>query len=175
MEDLKKKDDPKAKTPTGVDKNQCLKDKSKFETDLDKFLIPKNKSHVYLLTKVDPTGKTNVVLSEPTLCSTYVVDAIPKYTIDVAQTVLPRKGKRLPSAVSDDLCFSIHNLRDVSLQNLRSEVTNMKTIPEKNGNGYRYGFSKWSAFLKSNQIHIGATLFFKYVKASQLLILTKVV
>ncbi|KAJ0501044.1 hypothetical protein HanHA300_Chr11g0396311 [Helianthus annuus] len=50
MEDLKKKDDPKAKTPTGVDKNQCLKDKSKFEMDLDKFLIPKNKSHVYLLT-----------------------------------------------------------------------------------------------------------------------------
>ncbi|KAM0016345.1 putative transcription factor B3-Domain family [Helianthus debilis subsp. tardiflorus] len=244
MDDLKKKDDPKAKTPTGVDKNQCL--------------------------KVDPTGKTIVVLSEPTLCSTYVYDAIPKYTVDAAQTVFARKGKatrkcktfmivsdespiahrtrskftnkneyvvvdnimaaetasvrpkrstlkrsmtvpiidftkvaenrmvsvfrvlhrllsdqfdnylvcvlqRLASAVSDDLCLSIHNLRDVSLQNLRCEVTNMKTIPEKNGNGYRYSFSKWSAFLKSNQIHIGATLFFKYVKASQLLILTKVV
>ncbi|KAJ0523050.1 putative transcription factor B3-Domain family [Helianthus annuus] len=81
--------------------------------------------------------------------------------------------QRLPSAVSEDLCLSIHNLRDVSLQNLRCEVTNMKTIAEKNGNGYMYGFSKWSAFLKSNQIHIGATLFFKYVKASQLLILTK--
>ncbi|MFS7923842.1 putative transcription factor B3-Domain family [Helianthus anomalus] len=217
-----------------------FKDKSKFETDLDKFLIPKNKSHV------DPTGKTNVVFSEPTMCSTYVSDAIPKYTVDVAQSVLPRKRKatrkcktfmivsdesliahrirskftkkneyvvvdkitaaetasvtpkrstlkrskkvaiieftkvaenimRLPSAVSDDLCLSIHKLRDVSLQNLRCEVTNMKTIPEKNGNGYRYGFSKWSVFLKSNQIHISATLFFTYVKASQLLILTKVV
>ncbi|KAF5815512.1 hypothetical protein HanXRQr2_Chr03g0123921 [Helianthus annuus] len=51
----------------------------------------------------------------------------------------------------------------------------MKTIAEKNGDGYRYGFSKWSAFLNSNQIHIGATLFFKYVKSLQLLILTKVV
>ncbi|KAF5759114.1 putative DNA-binding pseudobarrel domain superfamily [Helianthus annuus] len=81
----------------------------------------------------------------------------------------------LPSAVSEDLCLSIHNLRDVSLQNLRCEVTNMNTIAEKNRKVYRYGFSKWSAFLKSNQIHIGATLFFKYVKASQLLILTKVV
>ncbi|KAJ0724954.1 hypothetical protein HanPI659440_Chr12g0453351 [Helianthus annuus] len=71
-EDLTLKDDPKAKKPTGVDKNQCLKDKSKFETDLDKFLIPKNKSHV------DPTEKTIVVLSEPTLCSTYVSDATRK-------------------------------------------------------------------------------------------------
>ncbi|KAL9995637.1 hypothetical protein Hdeb2414_s0786g00946771 [Helianthus debilis subsp. tardiflorus] len=54
MEDLKKKDDPKAKTIAGVEKNLSLKgffpDNSKFETDLDKFLIPKNKSHVYLLT-----------------------------------------------------------------------------------------------------------------------------
>ncbi|MFS7956269.1 putative transcription factor B3-Domain family [Helianthus anomalus] len=90
-------------------------------------------------------------------------------------TKLAENRMRLPSAVSDDLCLSIHNLRDVSLQNLRCEVTNMKTIPEKNGNGYRYGFSKWSTFLKSNQMHIGASLFFKYVKASQLLILTKVV
>ncbi|MFS7894749.1 hypothetical protein Hanom_Chr09g00778211 [Helianthus anomalus] len=89
-EDLTLKDDPKAKTPTGVDKNLCLKDKSKFEMDLDKFLIPKNKSHV------DPTGKTNVVFSEPTLCSTYVSDAIPTYTVDVAQSVLPRKRKATP-------------------------------------------------------------------------------
>ncbi|KAJ0714904.1 putative transcription factor B3-Domain family [Helianthus annuus] len=82
---------------------------------------------------------------------------------------------RLPSAVSDDLSLSVHNLREVSIKNLRCEVTNIKTVAEKNGDGYRYGFSKWSAFLKSNQIHIGATLFFKYVKSSQLLILTKVV
>ncbi|KAJ0455828.1 putative transcription factor B3-Domain family [Helianthus annuus] len=209
-EDLTLKDDPKAKTIVGVDKD----DKNNFETDLDKFFIPKNKSHV------DPAGKTNVVFSEPSLCSTFVSDAIPKYTVDVAQSVLPRKRKatrkcktfmivsdesliahrtrskfrnknesvvvdkitaaetasvsrkrsalkrsktvaiieftkvaenrmRLSSAVSEDLYLSIHNLRDVSLQNLRCEVTNMKTIAEKNGNGYRYGFSKWSAFLKS--------------------------
>ncbi|KAJ0805162.1 hypothetical protein HanPI659440_Chr02g0046561 [Helianthus annuus] len=50
MEDLKKKDDPKGKTIVDVDENLTLKEKSKFETDLDKFLIPKNKSHVYLLT-----------------------------------------------------------------------------------------------------------------------------
>ncbi|KAJ0742022.1 putative transcription factor B3-Domain family [Helianthus annuus] len=205
--------------------------KSKFETDLDKFFIPKNKSHV------DLTGKTNVLFSEPSLPSIVVSDTIPKYTVDVGQSVLPRKRKatrkcktvmlvsnesliahrtrsklrnknesvvidnktaaettsvsckrctlkrsktvsiidftkvaenrmRLPSGVFDDLSLSIHNLRDVSLQNLRCEVTNMNTIAEKNGNGYRYGFSKWPAFLKSNQIHIGATLFFKYVKSS---------
>ncbi|KAM0061153.1 putative transcription factor B3-Domain family [Helianthus debilis subsp. tardiflorus] len=227
-EDLTMKDDPKEKTIFVVDENLSLKDKTMFETDLEKFLIPKN-----------------VLFSEPTLCSTVVSDAIPKYTVDVGQTVLPRKRKatrkyktvmivsdesliahrtrskfrnknesvvvdkitpaetasvsrkrstlkrsktvsiieftkvvenrlRLPSAVSDDFSLSVHNLRDVSIKNLRCEVTNMKTIAEKNGDGYRYGFSKWSAFLKSNQIHIGATLFFKYVK-SQLLILTKVV
>ncbi|MFS8030862.1 hypothetical protein Hanom_Chr17g01539071 [Helianthus anomalus] len=39
----------------GCDEDLTLKDKSKFETDLDKFLIPKNKSHV------DPIEKTSVV------------------------------------------------------------------------------------------------------------------
>ncbi|XP_035832907.1 uncharacterized protein LOC110876214 [Helianthus annuus] len=95
MEDLKKKfkDDwdkktePQGKARVVCDEDLTLKDKSKFETDLDKFLIPKNKSHV------DPTGKTNVVFSEPSLCSTFVSDAIPKYTVDVAQSVLPRKRK----------------------------------------------------------------------------------
>ncbi|KAJ0871859.1 hypothetical protein HanRHA438_Chr11g0517231 [Helianthus annuus] len=53
-----------------------MKDKSKFETDLDNFLIPKN-----------------VIFSEPTLCSTVVSDAIPKYTVDVGHTVLPKKRK----------------------------------------------------------------------------------
>ncbi|MFS7995480.1 putative transcription factor B3-Domain family [Helianthus anomalus] len=248
MEELKKKfkDDwdrktePQGKASVVCDEDLTIKDKSKFEMDLDQFLIPKNKSHV------DPTGKTIFLFSEPTLCSTVVSDAIPKYTIDVGQTVFPRKRKatrkcktdmivsdeylvahrtrskfrnknesvvvdkitptettsvtrkrstlkrsksvsiieftkvaenrlRLPSAVSDELSLSVHNLRDVLIQNLRCEVINMKTIAEKNGGGYRYGFSKWLAFLKSNQIHIGATLFFKYVKSSQLLILTKVV
>ncbi|KAJ0678525.1 hypothetical protein HanOQP8_Chr12g0448941 [Helianthus annuus] len=75
-EDLTMKDDPKAKTIVVVDENPSLKDKSKFETDLDKFLIPKN-----------------VLFSEPTLCSTVVSEAIPKYTFDVGQTVLPRKRK----------------------------------------------------------------------------------
>ncbi|MFS7964580.1 hypothetical protein Hanom_Chr08g00752021 [Helianthus anomalus] len=42
--------DPKGITNVVVDKNQTLKVKSKFEMDLDKILIPKNKSHVYLLT-----------------------------------------------------------------------------------------------------------------------------
>ncbi|MFS7945890.1 putative transcription factor B3-Domain family [Helianthus anomalus] len=185
------KDDLKVKTIVVVDENLSLKDKSKCQTDLDNFLIPKN-----------------VMFSQPTLCSTVVSDAIPKNTVDVGQTVLPRKRKatrkcktvmivpddspiahrtrlkyrnknesvvRLPSAVSDDLSLSVHNLREVSIKNLRCVVTNIKTVAEKNGDGYRYGFSKWSAFLKSNQIHIGATLFFKYVKSSQLLILTKVV
>ncbi|KAJ0743099.1 putative transcription factor B3-Domain family [Helianthus annuus] len=195
------------------------KDKSNFEMDLDKFLIPKNNSHV------DPTRKTNTFISEPSLSSIVVSDTIPKYKVDVGQIVLPIKRKatqkckavmlvsdesliahrtrskfrnkneyvvvdkfmaaettsvsrkrstlkrsktisiieftkvaenrmRLPSAISDELSLSFRNLRDVSIQNIRCEVTNMKTIAEKNGDGYRYGFSKWSAFLKSNQIHM---------------------
>ncbi|MFS8024942.1 hypothetical protein Hanom_Chr16g01469201 [Helianthus anomalus] len=182
------KDDPKGKTIVVVDENLTLKDKSKFETDLEKFLIPKNKSHV------DPTGKTNVLFSELSLPFIVVSDVI-----NVGQSVLPRKRKatrkcktvmlvsdesviahrtrskfrnkneyvvvdkitaaktasvshkrstlkrsktvaiieftkvaknrmRLPSTVSDELSFSIHNLREVSIQNLRCEVINMKTI-----------------------------------------------
>ncbi|MFS7935995.1 hypothetical protein Hanom_Chr05g00410171 [Helianthus anomalus] len=50
----------------------------------------------------------------------------------------------------------------------RCELSNMKTRAEKSGDGYMYGFTKWSSFLKSNHIQFGATLFFKYVKSSQL-------
>ncbi|KAM0040481.1 hypothetical protein Hdeb2414_s0012g00394401 [Helianthus debilis subsp. tardiflorus] len=75
-EDSTMKDDPKAKTIVVVDENLSLKDKSKFETDLDNFFTPKN-----------------VLFSEPTLCSTIVSNAIPKYTVDVGQTVLQRKRK----------------------------------------------------------------------------------
>ncbi|KAJ0771269.1 putative transcription factor B3-Domain family [Helianthus annuus] len=82
---------------------------------------------------------------------------------------------RLLSAVSNELPLYVDSPRDVLIQNFRCELTNMKTTAEKNGGGYRYGFSKWSAFLKSNHIQFGATLFFKYVKSSQLLMLTKVV
>ncbi|KAJ0430022.1 putative transcription factor B3-Domain family [Helianthus annuus] len=82
---------------------------------------------------------------------------------------------RLPVDVSCDLCLSVDNLRDVSIKNLRRELIDMKTRAEKSGDGYRYGFTKWSSFLKSNHIWFGATLFFKYVKSSQLLMLTKVV
>ncbi|MFS7978689.1 putative transcription factor B3-Domain family [Helianthus anomalus] len=90
-------------------------------------------------------------------------------------TKVAENRMRLTAVVSNELSLSIQNLCDVSIQNLGCEVTNMKTIAEKNGDGYRYSFSKWSAFLKSNEIHIDATLFFKYVMSSQLLILTKVV
>uniref|UniRef100_A0A251THP4 Uncharacterized protein n=1 Tax=Helianthus annuus TaxID=4232 RepID=A0A251THP4_HELAN len=63
------------------------KDKSNFEMDLDKFLIPKNNSHV------DPTRKTNIFISEPSLSSIVVSDTIPKYKVDVGQIVLPIKRK----------------------------------------------------------------------------------
>ncbi|MFS7935048.1 hypothetical protein Hanom_Chr05g00398851 [Helianthus anomalus] len=49
----------------------------------------------------------------------------------------------LPVDVSSDLCLSVDNLRDVSIQNLRCELSNMKTRAEKSGDGYRYGFTKW--------------------------------
>ncbi|KAJ0804206.1 hypothetical protein HanPI659440_Chr02g0035451 [Helianthus annuus] len=54
-DDLDTKTEPQGKASVVCDENLTLKDKSKFETDLDKFLIPKNKSHV------DPIGKTNVL------------------------------------------------------------------------------------------------------------------
>ncbi|KAM0012040.1 putative transcription factor B3-Domain family [Helianthus debilis subsp. tardiflorus] len=76
-------------------------------------------------------------------------------TISIIEfTKVAENRMRLPSAIFGELSLSFHNLRDVSIQNIRCEVINMKTIAEKNGNGYRYGFSKWSAFLKSNQIHM---------------------
>ncbi|KAJ0901260.1 putative transcription factor B3-Domain family [Helianthus annuus] len=81
----------------------------------------------------------------------------------------------LPVDVSSDLSLSVDNLCDVTIQNLRSELTNMNTRAEKSDDGYRFGFTKWSTFLKSNHIRFGATLFFKYVKSSQLLMLTKFV
>ncbi|KAJ0568110.1 putative transcription factor B3-Domain family [Helianthus annuus] len=93
----------------------------------------------------------------------------------IEYTKVAERRMRLPFDVASELAFSIDSLRDVTIQNLRSELPNMNTRAEKNGDGYRYGFSKWSAFLKSNHIQFGATLFFKYVKSSQLLMLTKVV
>ncbi|KAJ0588181.1 putative transcription factor B3-Domain family [Helianthus annuus] len=227
-EDSTMKDHPKAKTIVDVYEDITLTDKSMSHMDLDNFLIPKN-----------------VMVSEPSLRSTVVSEAITNNTVDVRQSVLPRKIKapkkcksvmvlsdesviahrtrskyrnkkeavvdnvtaaetglvcrkrsnlkitktdafieftkvaenrlRLPCAVSDELCLSVDNLHEVSIKNLRCEVTNIKTVAERNGDVYRYGFSKWSRFLKSNQIPIGATLFFKYMKSSQLLMLTKVV
>uniref|UniRef100_A0A251V1F9 Uncharacterized protein n=1 Tax=Helianthus annuus TaxID=4232 RepID=A0A251V1F9_HELAN len=49
---LIEEDDPLflGKSNVFVDENLTLKVKSKFEMDLDKFLIPNNKSHVYLVT-----------------------------------------------------------------------------------------------------------------------------
>ncbi|MFS7997923.1 hypothetical protein Hanom_Chr12g01147701 [Helianthus anomalus] len=73
------------------------------------------------------------------------------------------------------ICPSIDNLRDVTIQNLRTELINMSTRAEKSVDGYMNGFTKWLGFLKSNHIQFGPALFFKYVKSSQLLMLTKVV
>ncbi|MFS7958072.1 hypothetical protein Hanom_Chr07g00673891 [Helianthus anomalus] len=53
-----------------------FQDKSMSDMDLDSFLIPKN-----------------VMVYEPSLCSTVVSDAITNNTVDVRQSVLPRKMK----------------------------------------------------------------------------------
>ncbi|KAM0060423.1 putative transcription factor B3-Domain family [Helianthus debilis subsp. tardiflorus] len=59
-------------------------------------------------------------------------------TISIIEfTKVAENRMRLPSAISDELSLSFHNLRDVSIQNIRCEVTNMKTIAEKNRDGYR--------------------------------------
>ncbi|KAJ0681398.1 hypothetical protein HanPI659440_Chr16g0635461 [Helianthus annuus] len=47
---LNKKTDPKGKAKVVGDESLSSKVKSKFEMDLDNFLIPKNKFHVYTLT-----------------------------------------------------------------------------------------------------------------------------
>ncbi|KAF5758830.1 putative transcription factor B3-Domain family [Helianthus annuus] len=127
-----------------------------------------NKNEFVVVDKITAAETTSVSLKRSTLKMWKTVSFI-------EFSKVAENRMRLPSAVSNELSLSVHNLRDVSIPNLRCEVTKMKTIAEKNRDGYRYGFSKWSAFLKSNHIHFGATLFFKYVKPSQLLILTKVV
>ncbi|KAM0018679.1 putative transcription factor B3-Domain family [Helianthus debilis subsp. tardiflorus] len=43
---------------------------------------------------------------------------------------------RLPCHVSDDLCLSVDNLPEVSVKNLRCEVTNIKTLAERSGDVY---------------------------------------
>ncbi|KAJ0441203.1 hypothetical protein HanIR_Chr16g0795011 [Helianthus annuus] len=54
---------------------------------------------------------------------------------------------RLPVDVSSDLCLSFDNLRDVSIQNLRCELSNMKTRAEKSGDGYSYNGKRRSYHL----------------------------
>ncbi|KAL9994371.1 putative transcription factor B3-Domain family [Helianthus debilis subsp. tardiflorus] len=187
------KDDPKAKTIDNVNEDITLKDKSMSDMDLDSFLIPKT-------VMMNEPSRCSAVVSDAITNNTADVrqSVLPrKMKVEAAEPVpVSRKRSnlktmktdsfieftkvaenrlRLPCHVSDDLCLSVDNLPEVSVKNLRCEVTNIKTLAERTGDVYRYGFSKWSRFLKSNQIPIGATLFFKYVKSSQLLMLTKVV
>ncbi|MFS8029783.1 hypothetical protein Hanom_Chr17g01526401 [Helianthus anomalus] len=70
------KDDPKAKTVVNVNEDISLKDKSMSDMDLDNFLIPKD-----------------VMVNEPILRSIVVSDPIMNNTVDVRQSVLPRKLK----------------------------------------------------------------------------------
>ncbi|KAJ0603955.1 putative transcription factor B3-Domain family [Helianthus annuus] len=218
-DDLIKKTDPKGKAKVVGDESVPSKVKSIFEMDVDNFLIPKNKFHVYTampkrkaVRSVSDNShiayRTRSNVSRRNEC--VVIDimkpaeditAKPKRkacrsitaTVDVVRrkrhTVKRLKTNaffeftkvaesrllyRLPGDVASDLSLSVDNLRDVTIQNLRSELTNMSTRAEKSSDGYRYGFTKWSAFLKSNHIQFGSTLFFKYVKSSQILMLTKV-
>ncbi|KAJ0872706.1 putative transcription factor B3-Domain family [Helianthus annuus] len=82
---------------------------------------------------------------------------------------------RLSTDVSSHLCLSLDNLDHVTVQNEKCELIKLGTRGEKSGKGFRYGFKKWSAFLKLNYIEFRSTLFFTYVKSSQYLMLTKVV
>ncbi|MFS7888450.1 putative transcription factor B3-Domain family [Helianthus anomalus] len=168
------------------DETVSPKVKSKFDKDLDNFLITKNKFRLHELSKNSHIAyRTRLNVSRKNEC--VVIDIMkPSENVTVkskreacrsttATADVRRKRTRLTVDVSSDLSLSVDNLRDVTIQNLRSELTNMNTRAEKSDDGYRYGFTKWSAFLKSNHIRFGATLFFKYVKSSQLLMLTKVV
>ncbi|KAJ0578159.1 putative transcription factor B3-Domain family [Helianthus annuus] len=158
----------------------------KFDMNLDNFLIPKNIFRLHKLSKNSHIAyRTRLNVSRKNEC--VVIDMMkPSENITVkskreacrsttATADVRRKRTHLPVDVSSDLSLSVDNLRDVTIQNLRSELTNMNTRAEKSDDGYRFGFTKWSTFLKSNHIRFGATLFFKYVKSSQLLMLTKFV
>ncbi|KAJ0792904.1 putative transcription factor B3-Domain family [Helianthus annuus] len=70
-DDLNKKTDPKGKAKVVGDESLSSKVKSMFEMDLDNFLIPKNKFHVYT---VDPRGKSNVFACDRSLSSKVVSD-----------------------------------------------------------------------------------------------------
>ncbi|KAJ0795760.1 putative transcription factor B3-Domain family [Helianthus annuus] len=146
-------------------------------------MLVSDESHITHRTRSKFTKKNeSVVVDSMKPVETIYVRSIPHTSDVVSRKCSTLKRSKKVSfieftkvAESRMLAFSVDSLRDVTIQNLRSELTNMNTITEKNGDGYRYGFSKWSAFLKSNHIQFGATLFFKYVKSSQLLMLTKVV
>ncbi|KAM0044733.1 putative transcription factor B3-Domain family [Helianthus debilis subsp. tardiflorus] len=170
---------------------------SKFDMNLDNFLIPRNifrlhklskNSHIAYRTRLNVSRKNECVVidimkpsenitvkSKRGACrsTTATADVRRKRTVKRLKnnsflefTKVAEIKLHLPVDVSSDLSLSVDNLRDVTIQNLRSELTNMNTRAEKSDDGYRFGFTKWSTFLKSNHIRFGATLFFKYVKSS---------
>ncbi|KAJ0725516.1 hypothetical protein HanPI659440_Chr12g0459681 [Helianthus annuus] len=104
-EDSTMKDDPKAKTIVDVYEDITLTDKSMSHMDLDNFLIPKN-----------------VMVSEPSLRSTVVSEAITNNTVDVRQSVLPREIK------APKKCKSVMVLSDESViaHRTRSKYRNKK-------------------------------------------------
>ncbi|KAF5756937.1 putative transcription factor B3-Domain family [Helianthus annuus] len=94
----------------------------------------------------------------------------------VIEIIRPAENRaRLPADVASDLSLSVDNLPDVTIQNLKCELTNLGTRAGKSRDGYMYGFTQWPTYLKSNHIRFGSTLFFTYVKSTQRLMLTKVV
>ncbi|KAJ0610241.1 putative transcription factor B3-Domain family [Helianthus annuus] len=99
------KDDPKAKTVVNVNEDISLKDESMSDMDLDSFLIPKD-----------------VMVNEPILCSTVVSDPIMNNTVDVRQSVLPRKLKAHKKCNS----VIIQSHESVIAHRTRSKIGNKK-------------------------------------------------
>ncbi|XP_035845217.1 uncharacterized protein LOC110933434 [Helianthus annuus] len=122
-------------------------------------MLVSDESHITHRTRSKFTKKNeSVVVDSMKPVETIYVRSIP-HTSDVVsrkRSTLKRSKKvsfieftkvaesimRLPSDVASELALSVDSLRDVTIQNLRSELTNMNMITEKNGDGYRYGFSK---------------------------------
>ncbi|KAM0050422.1 putative transcription factor B3-Domain family [Helianthus debilis subsp. tardiflorus] len=118
--------------------------------------------------------KEKVITNESDLDEDIAGDIVGECTrisssVDVYQSPL------LPTDVSRHLCLSLDNLHHVTVQNQKCELLKLGTRGEKSGNGFRYGFKKWPAFLKLSYIEFGSTMFFTYVKSSHRLMLTKVV
>ncbi|MFS7956512.1 hypothetical protein Hanom_Chr07g00655471 [Helianthus anomalus] len=166
--------------------------KSISTVDLHSFVVPREKNKANPIRNV---VRSVIDTSHMAYCTRSKVPQLDDYI--VLQRIRPAENKqakpkckasRSLTSIADDVgrkCSTSKKLKkhvviefakkDENRLNEKCELSKLGTRAEKSGDGFRYGFIKWPAFLKSNHIEFGATLFFTYAKSSQRLMLTKVV